>query len=72
MFSTEKDTLGHKEIPSDALYGIHAFRARENFPGESPFPVEWYKAIGSTKLACYNTYRKFQKCQQQNQPKQDR
>jgi len=27
--------------------------------GNTPFPVEWYKAIGVTKLACYNTYRKF-------------
>ena len=59
MDRTENDSLGLKEIPSDALYGIHSIRARENFPGASPFPVEWYKAVGSTKLACYNTYRKF-------------
>lgn len=59
MFRIENDTLGQKEIPSDALYGIHAFRAKENFPGSTPFPVEWYKAAGITKLACYNTYRKF-------------
>ena len=59
MFRIEKDILGQKEIPSDALYGIHAFRARENFPNNTPFPLEWYKAIGLTKLSCYNTYRKF-------------
>ena len=59
MFRTEKDSLGQKEIPSDALYGIHALRAKENFPGNTSFPVEWYKAVGITKLACYNTYRKF-------------
>lgn len=59
MNRTEKDDLGQKEIPSDALYGIHALRAKENFPGNTPFPVEWYKAVGITKLACYNTYRKF-------------
>jgi aspartate ammonia-lyase len=59
MFRTEKDALGEKQIPSDALYGIHSERARENFPGNSSFPVEWYKAVGVTKLACYNTYRKF-------------
>jgi aspartate ammonia-lyase len=59
MFRTEKDTLGQKEIPSDALYGIHALRAKENFPGNTPFPLEWYKAVGITKIACYNTYRKF-------------
>jgi aspartate ammonia-lyase len=59
MNRIEKDSLGKKEIPSDALYGIHALRAKENFPGNTLFPVEWYKAVGITKLACYNTYRKF-------------
>ncbi len=59
MYRTEKDSLGHKQIPSDALYGIHAMRAKENFPGNTQFPVEWYKAVGITKLACYKTYRKF-------------
>lgn len=61
MYRTEKDTLGKKQIPADALYGINALRARENFPDESAFPLEWYKAVGITKLACYNTYRKFSK-----------
>jgi aspartate ammonia-lyase len=59
MYRIEKDTLGEKQIPSDALYGIHSIRARENFPGNSPFPVDWYKSVGITKLACYNTYKKF-------------
>lgn len=59
MFRIEKDSLGQKNIPSDALYGIHAMRAKENFPGNSPFPIEWYRAVGVTKLACYNTYLKF-------------
>jgi aspartate ammonia-lyase len=59
MYRIEKDSLGEKQIPDDALYGIHSVRAKENFPGNSPFPVEWYKSVGITKLACYNTYRKF-------------
>jgi aspartate ammonia-lyase len=59
MCRIEKDSLGEKLIPADALYGIHSERARENFPGNSPFPVEWYKSVGITKLACYNTYKKF-------------
>lgn len=59
MYRIEKDSLGQKQIPSDALYGIHAVRAKENFPGNTKFPVEWYKAVGVTKLACYKTYRKF-------------
>lgn len=59
MYRTEKDSLGEKNIPADALYGIHALRAKENFPGNTLFPVEWYKAVGVTKLACYKTYKKF-------------
>ena len=27
MYRTEKDSLGEKQIPSDALYGIHAYDA---------------------------------------------
>ena len=55
----EKDFIGEKEIPGTALYGIHSVRAKENFPDNTPFHVEWYKAIGTTKLACYQTYRSF-------------
>jgi aspartate ammonia-lyase len=29
---TEKDPLGPKEVPVDALYGVQTLRARENFP----------------------------------------
>ena len=59
MYRIEKDTIGEKQIPEEALYGIHALRAKENFPGNTPFPVEWYRAVGVTKQACYLTYRKF-------------
>jgi aspartate ammonia-lyase len=59
MYRIEKDALGEKELPEEALYGIHALRAKENFPGDTPFPAEWYKAVGITKLACYNTYKSF-------------
>jgi aspartate ammonia-lyase len=59
MYRTERDSLGSKEIPSGALYGIHALRAKENFPDNSRFASEWYKAVGIAKVACYNTYRKF-------------
>jgi aspartate ammonia-lyase len=59
MYRTEKDILGQKDLPSDALYGIHSARASENFPDKNPFPSEWYKAVGITKLACYYTYRNF-------------
>ncbi len=55
----EKDFLGNVSLQDDVLYGIHSVRAKENFPDESLFHKEWYKAIGMTKLACYNTYKKF-------------
>jgi aspartate ammonia-lyase len=64
LYRIESDTLGQKEIPSDALYGIHSLRAKENFPDQSRFPVEWYKAAGITKQACYNTYRNFRNASQ--------
>lgn len=56
---TETDFLGSMEIPAEALYGIHSCRARDNFPDRSPFPVEWYKATGLVKKACYQTYRSY-------------
>jgi len=57
----EKDFLGEIEIPKEALYGIHSCRAAANFPDQTAFHVEWYKAMGIVKLACYNTYRQFKK-----------
>jgi len=59
MYRIEKDNIGQKQIPADALYGINSVRANENFPDKTQFPSEWYKAVGTTKLACYKTYRKF-------------
>ncbi len=55
----EKDYIGEKDIPENALYGIHSLRAKENFPDTTPFHIEWYKAMGTVKQACYITYRKF-------------
>lgn len=55
----EKDFLGVKEIPEMALYGIHSLRAVENFPSNTLFSIDWYKAIGLTKLSCYLTYQKY-------------
>lgn len=59
MSRIEKDFLGKKNINKNALYGIHSLRARDNFPDNTPFHIEWYKAIGLTKLACYLTYDSF-------------
>ena len=40
-FRTEKDPLGEKQVPADALYGIQTLRAVENFPisGIRPLPA---------------------------------
>lgn len=56
---TEKDFIGEVRIPKDALYGIHSVRARENFDNQVKFPLEWFKATGSVKLACFRTVRKL-------------
>lgn len=41
------------------MYGIHSARAQEHFPDKTNFHKSWYQAIGLTKLACYQTYKKF-------------
>jgi aspartate ammonia-lyase len=56
---TEQDFRGTVEIDDNALYGIHAVRATQNFPYLNPFPISWYKAIGLVKLAYYKTYKSF-------------
>lgn len=61
IFRTESDSLGTMQVPSDAFYGIHSLRAKENFPDQTVFHLEWYKAVGIVKLACYNTYLAFRK-----------
>ena len=59
LLRTEKDSIGEMRIPAGALYGIHASRAKENFPGDVPFSIEWYRAMGLVKQACYLTCRDF-------------
>ena len=58
-YRTENDSLGSMQVPANVLYGIHSLRAQENFPDQTPFHLEWYKAMGSVKLACYQAYRSF-------------
>ena len=57
----ERDFLGEVKIPKDALYGINAVRASFNFPNESNFSLDWYKAMALTKKAVYITCQKFYK-----------
>ncbi len=58
-FRRETDFLGTVEVPNDSLYGIHSMRAKQNFPDQTRFHFNWYKAIGIVKSACYETYKKF-------------
>jgi len=53
---TENDMLGEKEIPIDALYGIHTARAMENFSlaGRTVHPA-LIQAYGAVKLAAAET-----------------
>ena len=55
----EKDFIGKKKIPKKALYGIHSLRAKENFPNQNSFHIEWYQAVGEVKKACYGCYQDF-------------
>lgn len=59
-FRTETDLLGPREIPADALWGIHTARALENFQisGSRVHP-ELVKAYGEVKLACFQTNRQL-------------
>ena len=57
-FRTEKDPLGEKPVPADALYGIQTLRAVENFPisGLRPLPV-FVDAVVWIKKAAALTHR---------------
>ena len=52
----EKDLLGEREVPADALYGIHTARALENFDlARRPVHPALIHAYGAVKLACART-----------------
>src|ERR1043166_7893396 len=57
-FRTEKDPLGEKQVPADALYGIQTLRAVENFPisGLQPLPA-FVDAVLWIKKAAALTHR---------------
>jgi len=54
----EYDALGTREVPADALHGIHTLRALENFPllGRSVHP-SLARAFGAVKLAAARVNR---------------
>lgn len=55
-YRIEKDLLGEREVPADALYGIHSLRGMENFPlSLRPVNPALIRAFGAVKLACART-----------------
>jgi aspartate ammonia-lyase len=52
----ESDLLGPRDVPAEALYGVHTVRAMENFPlsGRRVHP-RLIHAYGMVKLACART-----------------
>jgi aspartate ammonia-lyase len=55
-YRREKDLLGEREVPADALYGIYTLRAVENFPlAKRPVNAALIHAYGAVKLAAART-----------------
>ncbi len=55
-YRIEKDLLGERQIPADALYGIHTLRGEENFRiACRPVHRALVHAFGAVKLACART-----------------
>ena len=56
----EHDTLGSKEVPDNALYGIHTQRALENFDVSGRrVRMELIRAIALVKKACALTHKEL-------------
>jgi len=52
----EKDLLGQRDVPADALWGIYTERAIDNFPlAHRPVHPALIHAYGAVKLACART-----------------
>ncbi len=59
-YRVEEDGLGRMRIPAEALYGIHALRARQNFPLDGrPVHPDLIAAYGTVKAACAETNREL-------------
>jgi hypothetical protein len=57
---TERDFIGTKELPQDALYGIQSARAAENFAlHHREVHPELIRAMVTVKKAAALTYRKL-------------
>jgi aspartate ammonia-lyase len=55
-YRKEHDLLGERDVPADALHGVHTERALENFPlAHRPVNPALIHAYGAVKLACART-----------------
>jgi len=55
-YRKERDLLGERDVPADALHGIYTVRALENFPlARRPVHPALVHAYGAVKLACART-----------------
>jgi len=55
-YRKERDLLGERDVPAEALHGIHTERALENFPlAGRPVNRSLVHAYGAVKLACART-----------------
>lgn len=60
MDRIEHDSLGDRQVPADALHGIHTLRALENFPlAGRPVHPALVAAFGAVKLACLRTNKRL-------------
>ncbi len=59
-YRIEKDSLGEKQVPANAYYGIQSLRAAENFPisRHKAHPL-WVWAIVQIKRAAANVHKKL-------------
>jgi aspartate ammonia-lyase len=56
----EHDLLGDRDVPAEALYGVHTVRALENFPiARRPIHPELIHAYGAVKLAAVQVNRQL-------------
>ena len=59
-YRRESDLLGPRDVPAEALWGIHTLRAVENFPlAGRPVNPALVHAYGAVKLACLRTNREL-------------
>src|SRR5512140_581445 len=59
-FRTEVDLLGERQVPADALHGVHTVRALENFYAAGrPVHEVLARAYGTVKLACARPNREL-------------